>query len=328
MEKALAIQKEVQKILGTEECFLIGGATRDLVMGNTPKDYDFATPMLPDDMVLAIKKAGRRVYDVGQHYGTIGMKVPVPINVIDVVTGAENMTSSSDQLFMHYGYEYVEITTYRGDKYSNNSRKPEVTFTTNLDEDLKRRDIRFNAMALMNDGKIYDPLGGKLDIYKKQIVSVGLPKERITEDPLRIFRAARFAARYNFTIDHNFIGKARQLADRIFDVSVERWCAEMDKLLISEHPNIGLRYLTEMRIIQRMLPEFNRNALMPSHFSKSPDEAWSALLNANIDGIFSSDICNKFGLAPDKAKRFILIGICARFKFSNDRTKIILGDKK
>jgi len=76
MDKALAIQKQVQKILGTEEVYLVGGSVRDLVMGNTPKDYDFTTPMLPDDIEARAIAAGRHVYAIGKKFGTIGFKVP------------------------------------------------------------------------------------------------------------------------------------------------------------------------------------------------------------------------------------------------------------
>jgi len=317
MEKALAIQKEVQRILETEEAFLCGGAVRDLVMGNTPKDYDFCTPILPDDMEYKIKKAGRRVYGVGKHYGTIGMKVPVGYVIDPQYTGRQ--PDGSHETVIKQLFEYVEITTYRGDQYSNNSRKPEVTFTTELDEDLKRRDFSFNAMVLKNDGTIYDKFGGKLDIYKKQIVSVGLPKERITEDALRILRASRFAARYNFTIDPNFIGKARQLADRIFDVSVERWVQEMDKILISDYPNVGLSYLGQMGVLQRILPELYNYAIFDEPI-KDVDKAWNKVLQyvSTHDDIKDTT----------RAKRYVKIGICSRLKFSSNRAKIILGDKK
>src|SRR5690606_2613443 len=127
-----------------------------------------------------------------------------------------------------------EVTTFRSEVYTSKSRKPEVQFVPSLDEDLARRDFTMNAMVLKSDGKIYDPYGGRLDIHAKMIKTVGSPKDRIQEDPLRMLRAARFAARYGFAIDPNFIGKARQLADRIYDVSVERWVQELDKLLTSK----------------------------------------------------------------------------------------------
>ena len=217
-------QKEVQKILGTEDVYLVGGSVRDLVMGNTPKDYDFTTSLLPEEMTEKVKAVGRRVYTIGEKFGTIGFKVALPIERVDLIGVAS--TSEGLEVEVRHDkveYEYVEVTTFRSEVYTSKSRKPEVAFVTSLDEDLARRDFTMNAMVLRSDGSIYDPYGGKLDIYAKQIKTVGMPKDRIQEDPLRIFRAARFAARYGFSIDPNFIGKARQLADRIYDVSIGRW---------------------------------------------------------------------------------------------------------
>lgn len=325
MEKALAIQKEVQRILGTEEVFLVGGSVRDIVMGDTPKDYDFCTPMLPEDIVDKVKIAGRRVYTIGEKFGTIGFKIRVPVNVVDVMAGE---TELSDTGQFYYGYEYVEVTTFRSEVYTSKSRKPEVKFVPSLDEDLARRDFTFNAMVLRNDGTIYDKFGGKLDIYAKQIKTVGLPKERILEDPLRIFRAARFAARYNFSIDPNFIGKARQLADRIFDVSVERWVQELDKLLTSKYVYYGIEELYKMGLLQRIIPELcGDEEGMEYHINPfgnvrsnttftNVDDAWEYLLN----GINVSSSVKE----PTRTKRYINTGICSRLKFSNQRTDFIL----
>lgn len=300
LDIALGIQKQVQKILG-DEVYLVGGSVRDLVMGNEPKDYDFTTPMLPDDVEAKVQAAGRHVYAIGKKFGTIGFKVPYGSSAnLDL----DNQSMSGFRDIFHY----VEVTTFRSEIYTGKSRKPEVQFVPSLDEDLARRDFTFNAMVLKNDGKIYDPYGGRLHIHSGQIKTVGMPKDRIQEDPLRVLRAARFAARYNFTIDPNFIGKARQLADRIYDVSVERWVMELDKLLMSEFPMQGMDALQKMGMIERILPE------LPGwhEFTTPPstDEVWKYLLrmvNPNA-----------------KIAHYMATGICARLKFSNDRTKYIL----
>lgn len=320
MDKALAIQKEVQRILGTDEVYLVGGSVRDLVMGNTPKDYDFTTSMLPEEMVEKVKAAGRRVYTIGEKFGTIGFKVPVTDYSVEVTDLNNEIVGSVDVP----KYEYVEVTTFRSEVYTNKSRKPEVKFVPSLDEDLARRDFTMNAMVLRSDGSIYDPYGGRLDIYKKQIVTVGLPKDRIQEDPLRIFRAARFAARYGFKIDPNFIGKARQLADRIYDVSVERWVQELDKLLTSKHAWDGMTELDNMGVLIRVLPEiFNADKtplIRDTLGAETPDEAWAYLLHYSQAHIL--------GFGKDaKLTRYVNTGICARLKFSNDRTDLVLGKK-
>ena len=314
MDKALQIQKQVIDVLGTDEVYLVGGSVRDLVMGNTPKDYDFCTPMLPEEMEARIKAAGRKPYGIGKKFGTMGFKVEVPI-------GNQGLAERFGEAFglkLVPQYEYVEVTTFRSEVYTSKSRKPEVTFVPSLDEDLARRDFTFNAMVLRPDGTIYDPYGGKLDVHAKLIKTVGMPKNRIMEDPLRMLRAARFAARYGFSIDANFIGKARQLADRIYDVSVERWVQELDKLLTSDNPSVGLEALTGMGILERILPEIKKVGI--ESITRNADTAWVCLL----DNIATPENIKE----PTRTKRYIHSGICARLKFSNDRTDIILGKTK
>lgn len=329
MEKALYIQNVVQDILCTDDVYLVGGSVRDLVMGNTPKDYDFTTSMLPEEMTEKVKAAGRRVYTIGEKFGTIGFKVPIEGHNI---TREDGQTVVDSKTF----YEYVEVTTFRSEVYTSKSRKPEVAFVASLDEDLARRDFTFNAMVLRSDGSIYDPFGGKLDIYAKQIKTVGMPKDRIQEDPLRIFRAARFAARYGFNIDPNFIGKARQLADRIFDVSVERWVQEMDKLLTSQGAHIGLNELHKMGVLCRILPELYRSVderlsrdgvihINPfdCHDAKvyeDADVAWAFLLG----NIYTPNSIKE----SSRTRRFINTGICHRLKFSTARTDLVLDKRK
>ena len=320
MEKALYIQKEVQKILGTEDVYLVGGSVRDLVMGNTPKDYDFTTSLLPDEMTEKVKAAGRRVYTIGEKFGTIGFKVPLSQfrTMLDDGTYTELQDSKIN-------FEYVEVTTFRSEVYTSKSRKPEVAFVTSLDEDLARRDFTMNAMVLRSDGSIYDPYGGKLDIYAKQIKTVGMPKDRIQEDPLRILRGARFAARYGFKIDPNFIGKARQLADRIYDVSVERWVMELDKLLTSDHAYDGMIALKEMGTLIRILPEIyswdEEPLIRDTTGIKDADEAWAYLLKMSQEHVMG------FGNGA-RLTRYVNSGICHRLKFSNVRTDLILDKRK
>lgn len=325
MEKALEIQKKVQEILGTEEVYLVGGSVRDVVMGKTPKDYDFTTVLTPDEVEAKVKEAGRRVYNIGngKKHGTVGFKVPY-IEYNDY-GGPENAGGFAPQWHSREAYEYVDVTTYRTETYDGTSRQPSVTFVTSLDEDLKRRDFTMNAMVLRADGTIYDPFGGRLDIHAKQIKTVGQPKDRILEDPLRILRGARFAARYGFKIDPNFTGKARQLADRIYDVSVERWVQELDKLLTSDFVWEGMTELDKMGVLIRILPEiYNGDGepliRVPSDI-KDPDEAWAYLLKMSQEHVL--------GMGKGaRLTKYVNSGICARLKFSNDRTELVLDKRK
>lgn len=326
MEKALAIQKEVQRILGTEEVYLVGGSVRDLEMGNTPKDYDFTTSMLPEEMIEKVKEAGRRVYTIGEKFGTIGFKVPV--NEFNGPKFSDIMNSTEEDEVVTVAttkYEYVEVTTFRSEVYTGKSRKPEVKFVPSLDEDLARRDFTFNAMVLRSDGTIYDPYGGRLHLYKKKIQTVGMPKDRIQEDPLRMLRAARFAARYDFDIDPNFIGKARQLASRIYDVSIERWVMELDKLFTSQHAHRGVEMLHQMGLLIHILPELYYGEPGVTSYYENP-------FSLDQKPYESADLAWKNVLQQvhqdRKIARYIAAGICLRLKFSNDRTDLVLDKVK
>lgn len=352
MEKALAIQKQVQEILKTEEVYLVGGSVRDLVMGDTPKDYDFCTPLEPDEMKKLIKEAGRRVYTIGQQFGTVGFKVPVVEGY--ELKDEEKLSADKPEYKDIVKYEYVEVTTFRSEIYTSKSRKPEVAFVASLDEDLARRDFTMNAMVLRSDGSIYDPYGGKLDIYAKQIKTVGLPKDRIQEDPLRILRAARFSARYGFDIDPNFTGKSRQLADRILDVSRERWVQELDKLLMSPYYNIGISRLEDFGVLKFMLPEISfmlnqhrpiGNGYEKRHYGFDMEQSWANPIQAPSDDLDTrwkkwlehismpaSRRYTEYGyIGYDQQKKIareMMTGICHRLKFGNERTDFILDKHK
>lgn len=275
----------VRSILSTGELFAVGGCVRDTLLGVVPKDWDYATNLTPDEMEPLIRAAGRKVYETGRRFGTLGFKVEV------------------DGI-----YELVEVTTYRTEYYDGRSRRPDVVYAKTLIEDLSRRDATFNAIAYDGE-KLFDPFGGRLDLHRGLIKSVGAPKDRIAEDPLRMLRFARFAARYGFMIDPNFIGKARQLADRIYNVSVERWVQELDKLLTSEYADAGIKALIDMGLWQRILPELTNHNFLVQSFTDDPDEAWKNLLT-NI-------------YANRKLERYINYGIAKRLKFSNKRTELL-----
>lgn len=321
MEKLKIIYSAVREILPDGELFLVGGAVRDAHMKLAPKDFDFTGNLDPDTVEKLVKSAGRRAYTTGKRFGTIGFKVPYQEVVQEV-----NPDGSWGEPYEVTKYEYIEYTTYRTEYYNGKSRKPEVVFAKTLKEDLSRRDFTFNAMAF-DGNKILDFYGGKLDIYAKQIKTVGMPKDRIMEDPLRIFRAARFAARYGFKIDPNFIGKARQLADRIYDVSVERWVQELDKLLTADHAYQGMTELDRMGVLIRVLPEIYNGDGEPlirdPQYSriKDTDEAWAYLLGLSQEHVM--------GVGKGaRLTKYVNSGIASRLKFSNSRRGLILDNRK
>jgi len=221
--------EEVEKIISP--VYMVGGAVRDKLLGKEPKDYDFATPLSPEEIEKAIKKAGRKVYGVGKRFGTLGFKALV-----------------NDKT------EYVEVTTFRHEKYKPGSRRPEVSFVKDITADLSRRDFTINAIA-SRDGRLIDPFDGAVDLDNKVIRAVGKPTHRFKEDPLRMLRAGRFASQLEFVIDDQITTAVKQLNYKILEVSKERWVMELDKILMTDKPSIGLDFFMETRLMNFMIPE-------------------------------------------------------------------------
>lgn len=310
-----SIYMEVTDVLG-QDVYLVGGSVRDVALGKEPKDYDFCTPYSPDDMEVKVRAAGKRVYGIGKRFGTIGFK--------------SNGKS-------------VEVTTFRTERYDHKSRKPEVEFVADINQDLGRRDFTINAMAMRGE-RLIDPFGGRIDILAKKIKPVGNGSERIKEDPLRMLRAARFAAQLGFEVDPQFIGTMRKHAQKIMQVSRERWVQEMDKLLCSAEPSKGLRVLADTYLLKFMLPElwlqigYDQNS--PYHeltlwehtlstVDKSPenlDLRWSALLH-DIGKPFVR-IDNNKGysnyIMHDLVGSYIAEGIATRLKWSKARRQLVV----
>lgn len=224
--QALALLHAVTQLISP--VYLVGGSVRDSLLGHPPQDYDFTTPLDPDTIEQAVREAGKRPYLVGKRYGTIGFKM---------------------------GEHFVEVTTFRTERYPPGSRKPEVEFTHDITYDLSRRDFTINAMAVRDDERIIDPFGGLADLRDGIIRTVNKPYDRYNEDPLRMLRAARLASQLNFSVDTESEKQAARKAFQILEVSKERWTQELDKLLVTDHPNIGLEFLAITRLLHFILPE-------------------------------------------------------------------------
>jgi len=221
------IINEIQKIFNNAPTYCVGGMCRDILMNKEPYDFDIATPLSPEEIEKAIRKAGKKPYLIGKRFGTIGMNL-------------------DGQL--------VEITTFRTEEYKEGSRKPKVSFVKDITADLSRRDFTINAMALRK-GKLIDPFGGQKDIKNKLIKAVGQPSHRFKEDSLRMLRACRFASQLGFKIDQDTFDKMKQLNYKILQVSKERWMIELDKILMTEKPSVGLNYMMTTRLMSFMIPE-------------------------------------------------------------------------
>jgi len=200
------IPKSVIEIMDLLDAVLVGGTIRDLVMGKKPHDYDIATPLTPSVIAMKIKLdlPKVKIYDVGMRFGTVGLVV-------------DNMV--------------IEATTFRKELYDFTSRKPVVIYTTDILEDLSRRDFTINAMAMDVMGFILDPFGGMEDLDKGVIRFVGEPKYRIMEDPLRILRGARFASKLGFKIDPLSYNAMFRYVKELKRISKERIRDEMLKAM-------------------------------------------------------------------------------------------------
>lgn len=197
--------KTIIKILNTHnyEAFIVGGCVRDSVIGLTPHDWDICTNAKPEEIKKCFENFN--TFDSGIKHGTISV----------VLDG-----------------EVFEVTTYRIDgTYSDNRRPDSVTFTSDITQDLARRDFTINAMAYNEKRGLIDPYGGRNDLSDKIIKCVGNPDFRFNEDALRIIRALRFASVYNFEIDYETAKSIHKNADLLNNIAVERISVELNKLL-------------------------------------------------------------------------------------------------
>ncbi|WP_420371355.1 CCA tRNA nucleotidyltransferase [Kribbella amoyensis] len=211
------------------EIALVGGPVRDILLGRGSKDLDFATSARPDVVERLLAGWADHVWDIGKAFGTIGCRK---------------------------GDWVLEITTYRSESYDPISRKPAVEYGDTLEGDLSRRDFAMNAMAvLLPSHQFVDPFGGLEDVANQVIRTPGSPEASFSDDPLRMMRAARFAAQLGFVPDPLVVAAMRAMADRITIVSAERVRDELVKLVCADHPRIGLDLLVSTGLADHVLPE-------------------------------------------------------------------------
>ncbi|MFI0792043.1 CCA tRNA nucleotidyltransferase [Micromonospora rubida] len=211
------------------ELHLVGGSVRDALLGRLGDDLDFCTDAHPDQTLRIIKGWAESVWETGREFGTIGCQ--------------------RDGL-------RLEITTFRAEAYDQVSRNPVVEYGTNLTDDLKRRDFTINAMAVSLPGhRFTDPHGGLDDLAAKVIRTPGTPAESFGDDPLRMLRAARFAAQLRFTVHPDVRAAMARMAADLDRITAERIRDEFTKLLCGADPITGLRLLVDTGLADRFLPE-------------------------------------------------------------------------
>ncbi|WP_176944950.1 CCA tRNA nucleotidyltransferase [Streptomyces griseoaurantiacus] len=216
---------------------LVGGSVRDALLGRLGNDLDFTTDARPEDVLRIVRPWADAVWDVGIAFGTVGVQKDARVG--DTV-----------QRFQ------IEVTTYRSEAYDRTSRKPEVSYGDSIEEDLVRRDFTVNAMAVaLPEKEFIDPHHGLDDLAARVLRTPGTPEESFSDDPLRMMRAARFAAQLDFEVAPEVVAAMKEMAGRIEIVSAERVRDELNKLLLSAHPRTGLTLLVETGLAQYVLPE-------------------------------------------------------------------------
>jgi poly(A) polymerase len=210
---------------------LVGGPVRDALLGRSGNDLDFTTDARPEESMKILKGWTDATWDTGIAYGTVAGKK---------------------------GDVTAEITTFRKDSYSEKSRKPEVEYGDSLEGDLRRRDFTVNAIALEigeKENTFVDPFGGLKDIVAKKIRTPISAEELFSEDPLRMMRAARFAAQLGFEVDDEVISAIKAMKERLTIISAERIRDEFVKTLMSNDPRRGLILMVESGLCEFFLPE-------------------------------------------------------------------------
>ncbi len=206
------------------EAWIVGGCVRDMLRGAAPSDWDVTTGARPEQ-VLAL--FGEAAIPTGLQHGTVTVRT---------------------------GEMRVEVTTFRRDgTYSDHRRPDEVRFSHSLEEDLARRDLTVNAMAMDLRGRVCDPFGGQADLTRRVLRCVGEPMRRLDEDALRIMRTLRFAAALGFAIEPETAAALHRRGPLLADIAVERILTEMDKLLVGR--SISSVLLAFPDVIGVFLPE-------------------------------------------------------------------------
>src|SRR5262245_27184699 len=211
------------------ELHLVGGSVRDALLGRLGQDLDFATSAHPDRTHELLAGWAEAIWETGREFGTIAGQ---------------------------RGGLRLEITTFRAEAYDGKSRNPVVRYGQSLEDDLRRRDFAVNAMAVSVPGhRFADPYGGLADLAAKVLRTPGTPAESFGDDPLRMLRAARFAAQLRFAPAEDVLAAMSSMAPDLARISAERIRDEFTKLLLGADPVTGLDLLVRTGLAEEFLPE-------------------------------------------------------------------------
>jgi poly(A) polymerase len=273
------------------ELALVGGPVRDAMLGRRHNDLDLTTSARPDEIERLLAGWADTTWDIGRAFGTIGSRK---------------------------GAFQVEITTYRSDQYDASSRKPSVDFGDTLEGDLGRRDFTVNAMAVRVPSREFvDPYGGVVDLAHGVLRTPGRPEDSFSDDPLRMMRAARFAAQLGFLVDPAVVEAMTAMAGRIEIISAERVRDELVKLVLAAHPRLGLTLLVDTGLAQLVLPELPALILEKDEHHRHKDVYQHTLTVLEQ----SIDLQGRLG-GPDFVSRFAAL----MHDIGKPRTRRFLGD--
>ena len=312
------------------QAYLVGGCVRDLLLGREPKDYDVATNATPKQVMEIFPET----YAVGAQFGVV--LVPAPDQV---APDSENPSKS----------RAVEVATFRSDiGYSDGRHPDEVRFSQDPREDVSRRDFTINGMLLDPvSGEVLDFVEGRKDLEAGVTRTIGNPAHRFAEDKLRMLRAVRFAARFDYAIEPDTFAAIQQMAREIDVVSRERVRDELTRMLTEGHGRRAFRLLDESGLLVHVLPEISwmKGVEQPAEFHPEGDVfVHTLLLLDNLPhpcpltlgwGALLHDVGKPptFRVAPDRIRfdGHVDVGvkmaeeICRRLRFSNDETELILA---
>ena len=217
------------------EAYLIGGCVRDLLLGRTPKDWDFTTNADPDQIQAIFPDSF-----CNNDYGTVGVKID----------------SETDETL-----KVVEVTPYRSESGYSDARRPDkVIFGVSLDEDLARRDFTVNAIAYrVTSGEIIDLYNGMEDLRAKRLKAVGDPDQRFGEDALRMMRAVRLATELDFVIETETINGIIRNSKLLQKIAIERISVEFIRIIDSKNPMQGIIFLEKLALLKYIIPELRES---------------------------------------------------------------------
>ena len=314
------------------QAYLVGGCVRDLLLSREPADYDVATDATPQQVMEIFPQT----FAVGAQFGVV--LVPLPKS-----ESGESAVGPDEKV------PVIEVATFRSDVgYSDGRHPDEVRFSKEPQEDVRRRDFTINGLLLDPiTNEVLDYVGGRDDLKAGVVRTIGEPEHRFAEDKLRMLRAVRFAARFDYRIDPLTRGAIERLARQIHQVSHERIREELTKMLTEGRARRAFELLDESGLLQRVLPEISamKGVEQPPQFHPEGDvfvhtmlllEKLAAGCSLTLGwGALLHDVGKPatFRVAPDRIRfdGHVEVGvkmaaeICRRLRFSNDESDQILA---